>query len=308
MAKEQVDFENVLNQIYSKLNMEVHRGQVASYIPALGNVNPKHFGIHLRPIDDLAIGIGDFRTSFSIQSICKVLSLSYALQLLGPDLWKRVGVDPTHQPFNFLSLTEKGNGIPNNPFINAGAIVICDMLYSQLKHPKRDFLNFVRNLGNDNSIDYDEKVYASEKTNSYRNHATANLLKSLNNLDNDVEQVLDFYYWQCSLSMSCEQMSKSFYFLMNRGKNIVGHEFLSPSQTKRLNAIMLTCGFYNDVGGFAFNVGLPAKSGVGGGIIAVHPGKYCIATWSPGLNQKGNSLLGIKALEMFTTATELSIF
>lgn len=308
MSKKQIDFENVLKHIYSELNKEVHRGQVASYIPELENVNPRHFGIHLRPIDDSPVGVGDFCTPFSIQSISKVLSLAFALKLLGADVWKRVGVDPTHEPFNFLSLTEKGNGIPNNPFVNAGAMVVSDMLYSHLECPEREFLNFVRNLSNDSSIDYNKKVYTSEKANGHRNHATASLLKSLNNLDNDVEQVLDFYYLQCSLSMSCEQLSKSFYFLMNGGKNIVDHEFLSPSQIKRLNAIMLTCGFYNDVGGFAFNVGLPAKSGVGGGIIAVHPGKYCIATWSPGLNEKGNSLLGIKALEMFTTETELSIF
>ncbi|WP_421824267.1 glutaminase [Flagellimonas oceanensis] len=308
MSKKQVDFESVLKHIYSELNKEADRGDVASYIPELGKIDPKHFGIHFRPIDNSPVGIGDFSTPFSIQSICKVLSLAHAMQLLGADLWKRVGVDPTHEPFNFLSLTEKGNGIPNNPFVNAGALVICDMLYSQLEKPGKDFLLFVRNLSSDNSIDYDKKVYESEKTNGFRNHATASLLKSLNNLHNGVEQVLDFYYLQCSLSMSCEQLSRSFYFLMNGGKNMAGQEFLSPSQAKRLNAIMLTCGFYNDVGGFAFHVGLPAKSGVGGGIIAIHPRKYCIATWSPGLNQKGNSLLGIKALEMFTTETELSIF
>lgn len=245
---------------------------------------------------------------FSIQSICKVLSLAYALKLFGTDLWKRVGVEPTHEPFNFLSLTEKGNGIPNNPFINAGALVVCDMLYSQLENPERDFLDFVRKMSNDSSINYDKKVYASEKANGFRNHATACLLKSLNNLHNEIGKVLNFYYLQCSLCMSCEQLSKTFYCFMNGGKNIVDQEFLTPSQTKRINAIMLTCGFYNDVGGFVFNVGLPAKSGVGGGIVAVYPGKYCISTWSPGLNQKGNSLLGIKALEMFTTETKLSIF
>lgn len=174
---QQIDFENVLKYIYNEVTMEVERGQVASYIPELAKVSPEHFGIHFRPLDLPPIGIGDYSMPFSIQSICKVLSLAYALKLLGTDIWKRVGVEPTHEPFNFLSLTEKENGIPNNPFINAGALVVCDMLYSQLKNPEKDFLDFVRNLSNDNSIDYDKKVYASEKANGYRNHGNRKLVE-----------------------------------------------------------------------------------------------------------------------------------
>ncbi|MCL4118401.1 UNVERIFIED_CONTAM: hypothetical protein GTU68_018374 [Idotea baltica] len=251
---------------------------------------------------------GDANELFSIQSISKVLSLAQAMSLIGEDVWKRVDVEPSGDPFNHLSLLEFENGIPRNPLINAGAIVIADVLISNLENPKSDFLNYVRTLANDSSINYDLDVANSEKKTGFRNYAAANLLKSYGNLINDVETVLDFYFHQCSLTMSCVQLTKAFYIFMNKGVCQQGITQLTIRQEKRINALMLTCGFYDEAGEFAFEVGLPGKSGVGGGIVALLPGKYCVATWSPGLNLKGNSKLGMEALEKLTTATQQSIF
>ena len=231
-----------------------------------------------------------------------------ALPLYSEAIWKRVDVEPSGNPFNHLSLLELENGIPRNPLINAGAIVIADVLVSHLKNPKQDFLNYVRDLSNDQSIDYNYKVAASEKLTGYTNYAAANLLKAYNNLDNDVDEVLDFYFHQCSLEMNCQQLSNAFYLFANHGISLQQKQYLTPSRAKRINAIMLTCGFYDEAGEFAFEVGLPGKSGVGGGIVSLLPNHFTIAVWSPGLNEKGNSLLGMQALEQFTTKTKLSIF
>ncbi|WP_430424720.1 glutaminase [Maribacter litoralis] len=303
-----IDFQSVLNAINDDASNVKERGEIADYIPQLAKVDVKHFGIHLIDSQQNNFSAGDSHELFSIQSISKVLTLSLALNLIGEDVWKRVDVEPSGDPFNHLSLLELENGIPRNPLINPGAIVIADILVSQLEHPKDDFLTFVRNIANDDSITYDESVAISEKETGFRNFAAANLLKSYDNLNNDVEVVLDFYFHQCSLSMSCEQLTHVFFMFMNHGKCRRNKAYLTLSQVKRINAIMLTCGFYDEAGEFAFEVGLPGKSGVGGGIVALLPNKFCVATWSPGLNPKGNSKIGMLALEKLTTETELSIF
>ena len=231
-----------------------------------------------------------------------------AMGLIGEKIWDRVDVEPSGDPFNHLSLLEQENGIPRNPLINAGAIVIADILVSELKNPKAEFLEFVHKVSGDTSITYDEKVAHSEKATGFKNYAAANLLKSYGNLKNNVIEVLDFYFYQCSLSMSCTQLCNTFYLFINRGKCLQNHDFLTVSQVKRINAIMLTCGFYDEAGEFAFEVGLPGKSGVGGGIVALLPKKFCVAVWSPGLNPKGNSTRGMAALERLTTLSDLSIF
>ncbi|MDC8004122.1 glutaminase [Aureisphaera galaxeae] len=302
------DFNSIISTIHSQLDASADRGSVATYIPELAGVDEKNFGIYLNCISGESHKIGAWNKPFSIQSISKVLSLAQAFSLVGDSIWKRVDVEPSGNPFNHLSLLELENGIPRNPLINAGALVIADILVSQLDNPKEDFLDYVRNLTNDFSIQFNTKVALSEKSTGFRNYAAANLLKSFGNLNNDVETVLDFYFHQCSLEMNCEQLSNAFYFLANRGKCMRDHAFLNESQVKRINALMLTCGFYDEAGEFAFEVGLPGKSGVGGGIIALLPNQFTIATWSPGLNEKGNSHLGMQALEKFTTATQLSIF
>ncbi len=303
-----IDYQSILNVIYNDLKKETNKGKVATYIPELSNVDIHKFGIHLNLIDGESFSVGDSNIGFSIQSISKIFSLAMAFTLVGNDLWKRVDVEPSGNPFNHLSLLEMENGIPRNPLINAGAIVVADILISHLKHPKQDFLNFIRTLTNDHSINFDEKVVESERKTGFRNYAAANLLKSFKNLNNSVEDVLDFYFHQCSIKMSCKQLTDSMHLFANHGICKQGKRYATASQIKRINAIMLTCGFYDEAGEFAFEVGLPGKSGVGGGIVALLPNKFTITTWSPGLNNKGNSLLGMKVLEQFTTKTGLSIF
>ena len=303
-----IDYQAILEEIYDDLKLKKDKGKVATYIPELSNVDINNFGIYLNQINGENYSIGNYDTAFSIQSISKVLTLTKAFSLLGDDLWKRVDVEPSGNPFNQLSLLEFENGIPRNPLINSGAIVIADILVSQLKNPKEEFLTFVRNITNDDSICYDENVAKSEKETGFKNYAAANLLKSFKNLNNSVEKVLDFYFHQCSIKMTCKQLAKAFHVYANHGVCQQNKLHATPSQIKRINAIMLTCGFYDEAGEFAFEVGLPGKSGVGGGIVALLPNKFTITTWSPGLNNKGNSLLGMQALEQFTTKTKLSIF
>lgn len=303
-----LDFKNILHTIYEETKQLSDTGRVATYIPELACVPEDKFGICLLDIEKESYQIGDFDERFSVQSISKVLTLAMAMGLIGEKIWDRVDVEPSGDPFNHLSLLEQENGIPRNPLINAGAIVIADILVSELKNPKKEFLEFVHKVSGDTSISYNEKVASSEKATGFKNYAAANLLKSYGNLKNDVIEVLDFYFYQCSLSMSCTQLCNTFYLFINRGKCLQNHDFLTVSQVKRINAIMLTCGFYDEAGEFAFEVGLPGKSGVGGGIVALLPKKFCVALWSPGLNPKGNSTRGMAALERLTTLSDLSIF
>ncbi|NAY93240.1 glutaminase [Muricauda sp. JGD-17] len=302
------DFQSILDNIHKAARKQTAKGKVADYIPELSAVDPDKFGMTVLDSTKNVHSTGDAKENFSIQSISKVLALSMAMSHVGEKLWERVGVEPSGDPFNHLSLLEMENGIPRNPLINAGAIIVCDILVSRLENPTSAFLEYIRDIAGDSTIVYDEKVAKSEKRTGFRNYAAANLIKSFGNLENDVETVLDFYFHSCSLSMSCEQLVKVFYIFMNRGKCLRNNAHLTLSQVKRINAIMLTCGFYDEAGEFAFEVGLPGKSGVGGGIVALLPNKFCVATWAPGLNEKGNSKLGMWALEKLTTETGLSIF
>lgn len=303
-----IDFQSALYTISNTVSKKRDRGLIAAYIPELAKVDVHKFGMHLVDIDQKNFSVGDSNELFSIQSISKVLTLSMALGMVGESLWERINVEPSGDPFNHLSLLELENGVPRNPLINPGAIVVADILVSNLKNPKQDFLTWVQELANDNTISYDLQVAQSEKLTGFRNYAAANLLKSYGNLNNDVDTVLDFYFHQCALAMSCSQLAKTFFVFINNGKCHRNNTFITMRQVKRINALMLTCGFYDEAGEFAFEVGLPGKSGVGGGIVALLPNKFCVATWSPGLNDKGNSKLGMLALESLTTQTELSIF
>jgi glutaminase len=231
-----------------------------------------------------------------------------AFSFLDEKVWQRVGVEPSGNPFNSLVQLEYEKGIPRNPFINAGALVIADILVSELKNPKQDFLAFIRTLSGNETINYNEKVAQSEKDTGFRNAALCNFLKSFGNIKNEVEVVLDFYFHQCSIEMTCKELAHSFFFFANEGKTKSGKQILSKSQVKRLNALMQTCGFYDESGEFTYKVGLPGKSGIGGGIAALYPNHFSVATWSPRLNEKGNSELGMAALELLTTKTGMSIF
>ncbi len=304
-----MDYNTILSEIYAEINSTPTEGKIATYIPELATINPDKFGMSLSCLDSSSFVVGDAHEKFSLQSITKVFSLSLVIHLIGEQVWERVDVEPSGDPFNSLVQLEHENGIPRNPLINAGAIVISDILVSQLRNPKADFLEFVRTISGIPAIEYNAKVAASEKAHGYRNAALANFIKSFGNLENEVEVVLDFYFHKCSLEMTCNELSHTFLMFANHGYcQHLKESILTTSQVKRLNALMQTCGFYDEAGEFSFRVGLPGKSGVGGGIVAVHPQQYSVAVWSPRLNPKGNSFLGMKALELLTTKTGLSIF
>ncbi len=304
-----MDYQKIIDSVYNTYKNEANKGKVASYIPELKKVDSTKFGIHLYTVSCSSFGAGNYQEKFSIQSISKVLGLTLALKLVGEKLWKRVGVEPSGDPFNSLVQLEFEKGIPRNPLINAGALVVCDILISKLKNPKSDFLKFVQKLANNKQISYTKNVVSSEKKYGFRNAAKVNLMKSFGNIKNDVADVLDLYYHLCSIEMTCEELSKTFLLFANGGILPYSNEqVVSLSISKRINATIQLCGLYDEAGSFAFKVGLPGKSGVGGGIVAIHPQKYCITVWNPKLNKKGNSTKGIKVLELFTTKTELSIF
>lgn len=304
-----MDYEKIFLQITDEINTAGNPGQVASYIPELSRVDANRFGIHLTTVKGRNYSYGDANEKFSIQSVAKVLALTLAFNLEDDKLWERVGVEPSGTPFNSLLQLEYEKGIPRNPLINAGALVICDVLVSRLKNPRQELIDFIRDLAGDQSIDYCPRVARSEKINGYKNAALINLIKSYGNIYNDIDTVFNLYCDLCSIEMTCQELSHAFLFLAAGGMNpLTNKRVVSVSKSKRTNAIMQLCGFYDEAGEFSFKVGLPGKSGVGGGIIALLPGQYCIAVWSPRLNAKGNSYRGMKVLELFTTRTEASIF
>lgn len=306
---QQISLQAVLEEIAQELEAYKGEGKVADYIPELANVNPDKFGIHITTLTAEHFAYGDTEEKFSIQSISKVFSLALVFEREGDRLWKRVGVEPSGNPFNSLAQLEYEAGIPRNPFINAGALVICDYLISHCSMPKQTIMGFFRSLTGNPFVSFNQRVYHSEKLHSYRNRALINLMKSYGNIMNDLEEVLDLYFFICSVEMTCRELAQSALFLANGGINpLDGQRIVSSSRAKRINTIMQLCGFYDEAGEFSFKVGLPGKSGVGGGIMAVHPGKYSIGVWSPRLNAKGNSCLAMKTLELFTTKTKMSIF
>lgn len=303
-----MDYLQILKNIYTEIQPFAKEGKQADYIPALAKVNPDQFGMCLSTVTGEIYEICDAETRFSIQSISKVFAIAMALSLKGEEIWKHVGKEPSGTAFNSLFQLELEKGIPRNPFINSGAIVVADILMNELEDPEKDFIEFIRNLCGEESVDYNMEVALSERENGYLNAAIANLLKYHGCITNDIEDVLRFYFKMCSVEMSCRELSNAFIaFTGIKEFNYKGFA-LTNSQVKRLNAVMQTCGFYDEAGEFSYLVGLPGKSGVGGGIIAIHPLKYSVAVWSPRLNSKGNSIMGMKALELLTTYTAESIF
>ena len=304
-----MDYTSALSKIYHKVVNAKDSGKIATYIPELAKVDPQKFGVHLATLDKQNFGMGNSEEAFSIQSIAKLLALTLAYKIKGEKLWRRVGVEPSGKPFNSLIQLEYDKGIPRNPLINAGAIVVCDVLLTNLDNPLDELLAFTRARSGNEQISYSERVANSEKRVGNKNLALINLMKSFGNIVNPIDQVMDFYYKLCSIEMNCKELSRTFLYLANYGIDpYSGEKILSKSKSKRMNAVMQLCGLYDEAGEFSFRVGLPGKSGVGGGIVAIYPNNYCIAVWSPRLNKKGNSLKGVRFLEKFTTETRASIF
>lgn len=304
-----MDYQQIISDIYRQILPYAKEGKQADYIPELAKVNPDQFGMCIQTIEGDVAAIESADTRFSIQSISKVFALAMCLSIKGDSLWKRVGKEPSGTAFNSLVQLEVEHGIPRNPFINAGAIVMADILLSELDNAEEEFLGFVRAVAGNDTIDYNPAVAISERENGYLNAAIANLLKYHHSIENDIESVLHFYFMMCSVEMSCRELSGAFLAFANHHREFdYAGVKLTSSQVKRMNAIMQTCGFYDEAGEFSYLVGLPGKSGVGGGIVAIYPLQYSVAVWSPRLNSKGNSVMGIKALELLTSETKESIF
>ena len=304
-----MNYQATLDRIHTALKPVIGEGKVASYIPELANVAPDQFGMAVVDFAGNVYAVGDATKRFSIQSIAKLFALTLAFQREGDSLWTRVGREPSGNPFNSLVQLELERGIPRNPFINAGALVVTDLLASHHDNPQHALLAFVRELADAPGVQINGRVGESEVRTSSRNAAMAHFMKSFGNLHNKVGDVLNTYCHHCAIEMSCVELARAVRFLGNKGVN-PGNSgtVIDPSSAKRLSALMLTCGTYDAAGDFAFRVGLPAKSGVGGGIVAILPGQCGICVWSPALEESGNSHAGSLALEMFTSITGQSIF
>ncbi len=304
-----MNYERILKQVTEDISPLIGSGEVARYIPPLANVDPNQFGIALLTIDGRLHTAGNASTKFSIQSISKVFSLSLAFNLIGEKIWSRLSREPSGTPFNSLIQLEVDAGKPKNPFINSGALVVVDVLASHFAHPEMAVMQFIGRITGKENVDVDLKLAKAEQEVSHRNTATAHFIKSFGNLNNPVDDVIRSYCRQCSILMSCSELVSAAAFLANHGKCIsTGTPVVSASQSKRINALMTTCGTYDAAGDFAYRVGLPAKSGVGGGILAVVPGRATVCVWSPGLDAAGNSLAGTVALERLAELTGWSIY
>jgi glutaminase len=305
------DLESIVKEIAEEMRQRPDRGTVATYIPELAGVDPAQFGLAVIDAEGrVAVG-GDADVPFSIQSISKVFTLTLALGMAGDRLWRRVGREPSGSAFNSIVQLEYEKGVPRNPFINAGAIAVTDLILSghQPREALGEILRFMRFVADDPSVTMDEKVAASEQVTGFRNYALASYMKAFGVLTNPVELTLGVYFHQCAIAMSCRQLAKAARFLAHQGRNpSTGMSVVSAERARRINALMLTCGHYDGSGEFAYLVGLPGKSGVGGGILATAPGKASICVWSPGLDASGNSHLGRIALEMLTKRLGWSIF
>lgn len=298
---------DVLAEVAVLVRPHFGKGRPADYIPELAGVPGGKFGMAVRTVAGEEHVIGDADEPFSAQSITKVFSLGLALNRMGDEVWTRVGKEPSGTPFNHLALLEAERGVPRNPFLNAGALAVTDMLLDWTADPAalvRDFAGFL----SDEALVIDEAVAASELAHAHQNRAIANLMRGHGTLTHAPDAVVEAYCRQCAVVMTCRQLSRAFLPLAASGFSPVAQETIFPERlSRRLNALLLTCGIYDSVGSFAYRVGLPAKSGVGGGIVAVIPGKATVAVWSPELDRFGTSVVGAAALEAFSQLTSCSV-
>jgi len=303
-----MDYSDLLADIVEQVRPLAHQGQVADYIPALALVQPGAVGLALATLDGQCHLVGDAQVRFSMQSISKLFALTLAMQRVGDGLWQRVGREPSGTRFNSLIQLEHENGIPRNPFVNAGALVVVDALCRRFVQPEFAVLQFLHRLLGTATVQVDDAVAQSERTHSHRNAAIAHFMKSFGNLESEVDVVLDAYCRQCAIAISCSELASAALFLASDGVAPDGTRILSALDARRVNAMLLTCGAYDAAGEFAFRIGLPVKSGVGGGILAIVPGVGALCAWSPTLDRNGNSIAAAAALERFVAVTGVSVF
>ena len=302
---------DIVDSVASPLALETERGAVADYIPELAKVDVNQFGLAVAPVSGDTIVAADGDQPFSIQSISKVFTLTLALKKVGVKLWQRVGREPSGDPFNSIVQLEHEHGIPRNPFINAGAIVVADVLLDG-REPQDaidDILSFCQQLADDGTVSIDLDVARSETRTGFRNASLANFMRAEGNITNPVDQTLAVYFHQCAIAMSCRQLANAGRYLAAAGRGQSDENaVIVPTRARRLNALMMTCGHYDASGEFAFRVGIPGKSGVGGGILGIVPGIAAIAAWCPGLDKKGNSVLAARAIEELVRRAGWSVF
>lgn len=306
-----VKLDSVVEEIAARMRARPERGKVASYIPELAKVPLDQFGMAVFTADGEMYTAGDADVPFSIQSISKVFTLTLALGKVGDQLWNRVGKEPSGHPFNSIVQLEYEKGKPRNPFINAGAIAVTDVLLAghQPREVLGEILRFCRFVADDDTVAIDEHVARSEKATGFLNTSLANYMKAFKVLENPVDHALGVYFHHCAITMTCRQLAMAGRYLAFSGRLPgKGVSVISSERARRINALMLTCGHYDGSGDFAFRVGLPGKSGVGGGILVVAPEKASIAVWSPGLDPHGNSVLGSLALEQLAKTMHWSVF
>jgi glutaminase len=306
-----MDWQAITARIEAAVAPHIGTGKVADYIPALARVDPARFGMVIVQGNGEMITLGDSHEPFSIQSISKVFTLSMALRHYGEDVWNRVGREPTGSAFNSIVQLENEKGIPRNPLINAGAIVVTDMLVAASNRDAmvQELLARFHRLSGDDTIGIDEEVAESESATGSRNRALAHFMAAFGNMANPVEDALHAYFRQCAVRMSCRQLARAALFLAYDGCDPINREQLVTRENcRRINAVMMSCGHYDNSGDFAYRIGLPGKSGVGGGILCIAPGHGAIAVWSPGLNASGTSMVGAIALEELVEATGWSVF
>lgn len=304
--------ETLLENLVEECTAYTNEGALANYIPELAKADPNKLGAYILSSDGKHYASGDYMHKFTIQSIVKPILLLQALIDNGAELvTSKVGVEATGKPFDAINVGEqKLNTKHLNPMVNMGAIVMCTLIKGDTYQEKFDrLLSLTRELADNPEIDIDEAVYQSEKKWGNKNRALAYLLKSNGMLDDDVEEVLNCYFKACSISITCKDLANIGFILANRGKRLAKRGRVIPAEYARyVNAILMTCGMYDGSGEFALRVGVPAKSGVGGGIMAVVPTKMGIAIYSPSLDEKGNSVAGIHLLEKLSDRLFLSIF
>ncbi|CAH9059195.1 Glutaminase 2 [Pseudoalteromonas sp. CIP111854] len=303
------NYQAVLDATFNHIQPLLHAGKVADYIPALAEQKIGQFAIALHTNEGNSFTAGNCNTRFTVQSVSKVMTLTMALQRYEDELWQRVGKEPSGTAFNSLTQLEFENGIPRNPFINAGAIVTCDALFSRLGAPIHTMLEQYRRQSGNAKVIINKRVAQSEFEYRYRNAAMAYLMKSFSNFSNEVEEVLWSYFNYCAIELNCIELARTFSYLSNQGYCAQSQQqLISAKQTKQLNSLLFTSGLYDAAGDFAYRVGMPGKSGVSGTIIAVVPGQFTIAVWSPGLDKFGNSVAGIAALEYLSEQLGTAIF
>ncbi|MCC5978066.1 MAG: glutaminase A [Salinarimonas sp.] len=272
------------------------------------------FGIAVHTADGTLVKAGDHGERFPIQSISKVFSLTLALERAGEDLWQRVGREPSGDPYNSIIDLERHHGIPRNPFINAGALVVIDVLLAsesadeRVPEPVRARIAALLGIEDEAQWpDRNAEILDSFAT-GHVNRALAHLTQSYGNLHHPIDRIIDTYVHQCAVRLNCGELARAGRYLMQERLGDATDSEQDVRMARRINALMLTCGQYDGSGEFAYRVGLPAKSGVSGGILAIVPNHASIAVWSPGLDESGNSALGTRALACLAEEMDWSVF